>query len=216
MRMNTLWLATPVMLALSAGSAVAGGSLKDGPAPTCCEANWSGLYVGAAVGYSIATHELTQSGSAIDLSGEGFQGAVTLGLDRQVSPNVVVGVFADYAFGKLEGDIGGARLNIENQWAIGARIGLVRSCCTMWYVGAGYTQADWDISGSGLSISETLRGYFVALGVEQSLHNNLSLKLEYRYSNYDDFTPTGLGTANFDVDTHAVRLGVNWKFSLHR
>src|SRR5690606_27863774 len=86
------------------------GSVKDAPlaAP---QANWNGLYIGAAVGYGIATTEPSvdfggYAGLSVDgLSSEGFQGTLTIGYDRQVHHNWVIGVFGDYTLGELETDI---------------------------------------------------------------------------------------------------------------
>jgi opacity protein-like surface antigen len=73
---------------------------------------------------------------------------------------------------------------------------------------AGYTQADFEISEEGRSLEETMKGYFVGLGVEQALSKNVSLKLEYRYSDFGDVMVLGVP---FDNEAHAIRLGANWK-----
>lgn len=52
-------------------------------------------------------------------------------------------------------------------------------------------------------------GFFVGGGVEQVLSRNVSLKFEYRFSDYDDVTVAG---TKFDNEVHSVRLGVNYKF----
>lgn len=188
--------------------------------------------------------------AAKGLSSDGAQGTITLGYDRQIHPGLLVGVFGDYTFGDLENEtwMGGysyddwdeyswfeparLRTKIGNNWSIGGRIGLVREN-TLWYVFAGYAQADldWNLTsyfdydpvgeGSG---SEKLKGYFLGLGVEHQLFQNVSLKLEYRYTDYDKVT---FGGSNYgyvgvdhesefraDTDIHSVRLGVNWKVDL--
>src|SRR5690606_20868990 len=97
-----------------------------------------------------------------------------VGYDRQINPNIILGVFADYAFGDLKRTetLGGmARIKSDignNNWAVGARLGFVHSCCTMWYVNAGYTQADheWSLGTPWGEIGDdkTLDGYFVGGG----------------------------------------------------
>lgn len=204
-----LGIAAGAALALAATAASAEGrdrSIKDAPLPgDCCQTHWGGLYVGAAAGYGIGTMTLNET----DFSLKGAQGSVALGYDIQLNPGFVLGVFTDFAFGELDTTLSETKFAIDNQWAIGARLGLVRSCCTMWYAMAGYTQANFEISDVGLSIEETMKGYFVGLGVEQALSKNVSLRLEYRYSDYEDFTVLGL---TFDNEVHAVRLGANWRF----
>lgn len=285
MRYSIATLAASAMLALGASSALADGmvSTKDVVAAPCCTANWSGIYIGAAVGYGIArskTHyqvDSVQVGDILDpdntqipatqffgdstssIASDGFTGTVTLGYDRDIGRNIVIGVFADYTFGDLESDFipeyqqtvdflpfgAQSTISLSNQWAVGARIGLTRSCCALWYLTAGYTQVDLDVedhrerdtSGTppeqGLGTrSSTLHGYFIGGGVEQQIYNNLTLKLEYRYSDFGDqnvydvtqvfqCTPvpcTGAGIKRqerleMDTDIHAVRLGLAYKFN---
>ncbi len=143
-----------------------------------------------------------------DPSLKGAQGSVALGYDFQLTPGLVLGAFADYTFGAVDTTFSLTTFSFDNQWSIGTRLGLVRSCCTLWYATAGYTQADFRISEEGRSLEETMKGYFVGLGVEQALSKNVSLKLEYRYSDYDDVTVLGVA---FDNEAHAIRLGANWK-----
>lgn len=169
--------------------------------------SWTGFYVGGAVGYGIGTSELS-NGTDVDISLRGVQGILSAGYDVQVSPNAVLGVLVDYAFGDVDGAVGGTTLTVSNQWAIGARAGFLATPKSLWYVNAGWTRADFDIS-AGASLDKSLNGFFVGGGVEQALSRNVSLKLEYRFSDYEDFN---VGTTNIDNTVHSVRLGVNWKF----
>ena len=209
-----LGIAAAAALALAAADASAEGygrnrSIKDAPLPgDCCQTHWGGLYVGAAVGYGLGTMRFVDA-DVSDPSLKGAQGSVALGYDFQLKPGLVLGAFADYTFGAVDTTFSLTTFTFDNQWSIGARLGLVRSCCTLWYGMAGYTQADFEISDQGISNEETMKGYFVGLGVEQALSKNVSLKLEYRYSDYDDINLLGLA---FDNEAHAVRLGANWKF----
>lgn len=244
MRKALVSLAAGAALLATAGMANADGysygSVKDAAPVVAPQANWNGLYIGAAVGYGIASTELdvglADRGESISLfnldgvSSDGFQGTVTLGYDRQVHPNIVLGIFADYSFGDLETDVSilegylaGFSAEITDTWAIGARVGFVRSCCTMWYVSAGYAHSDvdWNLSfltGPAVSGGESMDGWFIGGGVEHQLRDNLFLKLDYRYTDYDEvdwipaeYRPLYLKT---ETDVHSVRLGVNWKVDL--
>lgn len=275
MKKALIGLAAGAALTVAAGAANADGygygSVKDAPI-TAPQVNWNGLYIGAAVGYGIASTELdarleewdgsyynpgsyeldsAHSANLDGLSSKGFQGVLTLGYDRQIHSNFLLGVFADYAFGDLEtnASIGfsneyfgiGGRLNAEisNSWAIGARLGYVHSPSTMWYLTAGYAQADldWKITGfieiegdreSGVigSGGKSLSGWFIGGGVEHQLRDNLFIKLDYRYTNYDterllsadweEYYGPDQFHAHLDsqTDVHTVRLGVNWKVDL--
>lgn len=177
------------------------------PAPT-----WSGLYVGAAAGYAIGSSELTVvNDTAGPFSVRGAQGVVTAGYDFRLSPKWVAGLFADYAFGELDGRSAESLFTIDNQWAVGARLGVLATPSTLLYASAGYTAADFRLSEEGsLLVDLALDGYFVGLGVEQALGRSLSLKLDYRFSDYGDVEQS-FNSNSFENSAHAVRLGVNWK-----
>lgn len=195
--------------------------------------NWNGFYLGASVGYGIAdsafTHTLVPGATArYDTSSDGVTGTATIGYDVNFDSNFVAGIFADYTFGELDGSgtyaIGfGAptRFNLEydNTWAIGGRLGLARPGGTLWYLTAGYTETELTLSDAFGTIERDLDGYFVGAGVEQQLrHHGLSLKLEYRFSDYGSETlyeeTVGCCLERYEVDSqvHAIRLGVSYKF----
>ena len=172
--------------------------------------SWTGFYVGAGVGYSAGTSEVSDPFSKIDVGLRGVQGIVSAGYDLQVSPNVVLGVLVDYAFGDVDGDVSPLRFTVSNQWAVGARAGFLATARSLWYVNGGWTRSDFDVTEPGFtSVSKSLNGFFVGGGVEQALSRNVSLKLEYRFSDYEDFN---FGGTTFDNTVHSVRLGVNYKF----
>jgi outer membrane immunogenic protein len=189
-----------------------------------------------------------------DLGSDGVLGFFRLGLDRQIHPGIVLGAFADFEFhdvgifGSLSNqrrtkkkkhhappaftDVFEHDVSLDTAWAIGARLGFVRSCCTMWYINGGYTQADIDytftrnnVAVAGASNDVTVGGWFLGGGVEQQLGRGLALALEYRYASYDSkevFNGTNdiTGAVLFhreeiDPTIHTVRLGLTYKFDVH-
>ncbi|HEV2560421.1 MAG TPA: outer membrane protein [Microvirga sp.] len=61
---------------------------------------------------------------------------------------------------------------------------------------------------------DTVSGYTVGLGVEHAFTNNLTARLEYRYTSFDEIN-TRFGDVELDgddFDFHTVRLGVSFKF----
>lgn len=181
------------------------------PAPT-----WSGFYVGAAAGYGIGTADRTAlTGIRVPASFRGEQGILAVGYDFRLSPRWVAGLFADYAFGEVDGGPQVVRVTIDNQWSIGGRVGVLATPSTLLHASAGYTAADFKASLAGINplADTTLDGFFLGLGVEQALSRNLSLKLDYRFSDYEEANGILLGVNAFTFDNtlHTVRLGVNWK-----
>ena len=91
------------------------------------------------------------TGTSWDNGGSGWFGTVQVGCDYQVTSNIVIGVFGDYDFSGIKGDItnpflgGGvfAEEKLKSSWAAGGRIGWVpwSSQQFLVYVAGGYTQA---------------------------------------------------------------------------
>jgi outer membrane immunogenic protein len=216
------------LLALGASGAIAEGaagrgSIKDTPyaAPTFV---WSGLYVGGAVGYGVGASEFSSSGAGnfLDVNLNGAQWIATVGYDFQLSPTWVLGLFADYAFGEVEGNTAGVNVTatpginvtVDKQWAVGSRLGVLATPSTLLYASAGYTAARFVLLEFNTKRAEQkLDGFFVGLGVEQAFGRNLSLKLDYRFSDYGEDMSVGLGSGiTVQNEVHSVRLGVNYHF----
>jgi opacity protein-like surface antigen len=240
-------------LALTVGATVlaANSALADGPrypsrdAPVaCCEATWNGFYLGGSVGVAASITRQTDiitrppppaappPPPEVDpfdgLAGRGFLGSVVIGYDRQVGPGIVIGVFTDYDFTDAEfTHTNNLRetIRVNDIWSVGARIGLVRDCCALWYVTAGYTNADFKYhlaDTTTYNFNSRLDGWFTGIGVEQQIGRGLALKLEYRYGRFEDssFSFVDGGGSRHDVtkepELHSVRLGLAYKFDLGR
>lgn len=203
------------VVALSATGAYAGGG-DVAEAPFA----WTGFYVSAGIGYSFGSPKLgvdtggTTASNEVNLRGEHGAPAVTVGYDFQFARRWVAGIFADYALGStgLEGPVAVA---IDNQWAIGARFGVLATPSTLLYASAGYTGADFAASQGVPSIANTaVGGFFVGFGGEQALNRNLSFKVDYRFSDYEDVEGAFTNSiVTFEDNTvHSLRLGLSWKF----
>jgi outer membrane immunogenic protein len=136
-----------------------------------------------------------------------------------------------------DGDIR-ARVTLGDSWAIGGRFGFLSSESTLWYGLAGYTQAritgeaGHDFSGFiGVASEHDSHyqyrwsgwrdGVVLGAGVETLLTDAISLKMEYRYANYDSFRGYGGDgdhyygveqVAKFDPEVHSIRGVVSWRF----
>jgi opacity protein-like surface antigen len=249
---------------LMAGPALADGYKRAPVAAACCDTNWNGIYFGGGFGWAaLLTNQddhwaSTGNSNRQELGSDGAFGFLRIGLDRQIHSGFVLGAFADYEFHDI--GIGGSSSNssrrqkksyhynpittnfdlvendasLDSTWAVGARLGLVRSCCTMWYVNGGYTQAELDrtfrVSNNtivGNSNSDvTVGGWFAGAGVEQQLGKGFSLFMEYRYASFETkdvfngtYTLGGVNdTHRHEVDPiiHSVRFGLSYKFDVHQ
>jgi outer membrane immunogenic protein len=191
-----------------------GEASSEAPTPV-----WSGLYIGAALGYSFGGSEIsglsTQGipDASVDLTGQ--QGVVTVGYDFRVAPGWIAGVFADYALGSTELPQL-VQIAINNQWAIGGRVGTLLAPSTLLYASAGFTGAQFEAAVEGIApiADASLNGYFIGIGGEQAISRNLSLKIDYRFSDYEDVTTDSLGVPGTfsDNSVHSLRLGLSWRF----
>ena len=150
-----------------------------------------------------------------DLGDEAALGTVEAGFDWQAGDNFVLGIFGDFTFTDFDArggdflcpegdddDCIGKKIGVEtdNMWTIGGRIGWLSSESTLWYGLAGYTNARVNVSGDVVANEEDILykfgfldekdhvdGFTVGAGVESMLTDNVSLKLEYRYTSLDGF-----------------------------
>ncbi len=219
------------LVILSGVPAMAGGppgSMKDAPYMHSANPNWSGLYIGAAVGYSFSQSDLTHNWTDVGpiavrdtygIDENGLIGTASVGFDRQNGSGFVWGLFADYTFGSIKDSVTlstpgnvDLRFKLQDSWAVGGRLGMIHSGA-LWYVAAGYTGID----ASFADFEKTLHGYFIGAGLEREIHPNLRLKLEYRFSDYGRetlYSNAGCCAERLDLETntHSFRLGISYVF----
>ena len=202
------------------------------PQPYIAPLSWTGFYIGAGVGGGAVVHDL--SIRDVDFGnhffngagGDGAFGTVIVGWDWQAGTNAVIGIFADYDFSDISSDMslldGLVRTGIDHNhsWSVGARIGFLSSPSTLWYATAGYTEAELEgfiaLEGVGsVSRDQTFSGYFVGGGVDTRLAaSNWFLRLEYRFSDFDNDRIFQDEFTRFDVETsfHTARATLTYKF----
>ena len=64
-----------------------------------------------------------------------------------------------------------------------------------------------DASGAFFREKHTEVGYTVGAGAEHAFTDELSGRIEYRYTDFGDFHSSGVG-----VDQHAVKVGLSYRF----
>lgn len=228
-----------VALALSAFPAFASdlgpygvGPISRGSSAAEQPFSWTGVYVGGGAGYGVGDVEVNVPGLAgIDgLSMHGWQGDGRVGADYQFKGTpFVVGALAGYNFGSADFDLNvaglGSLLNakLEKTWYAGGRIGLATKTGTLFYVGAAWTQADFDLSvpvaagicGPVLSCSNTLDGKMFLAGAETMLSDNFSIAAEYTFTDYDSVNVLKGSPipVNVSPDEHAFKVRANLRMN---
>jgi outer membrane immunogenic protein len=215
------------------------------PAPV---ASWTGCYIGAGGGGAYTNNDHNDFvagfgavGPNLTTGARGWFGTVGAGCDYQFD-RWVVGVFGDYDFMDVRGDIstGGTfapslvgSQKQDWQWAVGGRVGYVIVPQLMTYISGGYTQGHWKSTNltafgaavpTGVLPGATKGGWFIGAGDEYALNflPGLFWKTEYRYSEFDranvsiNAFATGLPTGVSETQKfreHSVRSELVYRFN---
>lgn len=183
--------------------------------PGAAAYNWSGVYVGGAIGWaSINYDELVNE--AMDRSDGGFAGALYAGYNFQIN-NVVLGIEGDLNFRTAEPEDNNTNPFSQNLGgSLRGRLGYAVDRF-MPYLTAGVAAANFEVDhdGDGDDIAKkTMTGYSIGAGVEWAMTDNLVVRGQYLFSDFgkDQFDFEGGHFHEYDVKVHDVLLGVAYKF----
>jgi outer membrane immunogenic protein len=198
-------------------------------APIVLPLDWSGLYIGAQVGYawnSADTEFPGGGGPVLNPDADGVVGGIYVGYNAQFG-QFVVGVEADAEASGASGDAGDDFFNsnsdLDENWqgSVRARLGYAINNF-MPYITGGVAFSDWDVdAGTFLpprvtdSYSETFTGWTIGGGLEVAVTPNVIARIEYRYTDFGNET-TDIDLAPFehevDLTNSTVRVGIAYKF----
>jgi outer membrane immunogenic protein len=245
----------PILLAISLVS-LAGAARADGydapsraAAPVALQvSSWTGFYANGGVGYGMWDASTTTvspiTGACIlcahqDQGGKGWLGEIGLGYDYQFSHNIVAGVFVNYDFTDISGNVQDqgpffvGDVDQKSAWFIGARAGWLMTPDILNYYGVGWTHAKFDggpmsfttAGGAGINTGFALSdvsssGWFISSGIEVSMHGGWYWRSEYRYAQYgnETFTDTNaagaqLANITFEPDVQTATSEIVYKFN---
>jgi outer membrane immunogenic protein len=190
------------------------------PAVVAALYNWTGLYIGANVGYGWGTARW--SAPAFRNSIDGFAGGGQIGANFQAG-QFVLGAEALWDFADISGrrTFAGAgwRNRVSSILLATGRAGYAWNN-VLGYVKGGYAGAsDRSASTIGGSARRWHSGWTVGAGFEYGFTPNLSLGLEYNYVDLSRarFPLGGLaGTWRVDPNIHLVLAKLNYRFNWGR
>jgi len=166
--------------------------------------SFEGPYVGVQAGWN---HDI-----AINDDRDSVVAGVYGGYDKEVAPNIVLGAEAGFSLAASDriGPSGpdAARIDPLHSFDFSARAGYVVGEKNLLYVHGGYqnsrARVTTTLANLTTSDQQTFDGWFVGGGAERKLFDNVSARLEYRYSD--------LGSENRTYDRHQVLAGVSYRF----
>ena len=190
-------------------------------AGTAHTTDWTGGYLGVAMGYADANDAWDQGGAPDDpaLSPEGGSFSVYAGYGVDLA-GLVLGLEGDLSFPDLSDNatcdvLIECTFDVELMTSLRGRAGVALGPILLYGtagIALGYIATDTDEIG-GVSASKTLSGYTVGVGSEIQLADSLRLGIEYRHSDYGD-ADVDLGTpsGNVSLETDEVRLRLGLVF----
>ncbi|TIN33434.1 MAG: porin family protein [Mesorhizobium sp.] len=190
--------------------------------------NWTGFYVGGAAGAGASVHQIEVpplGGLEFNgLGGEGVFGELNVGYDHDFG-SWVAGVMVDARYSGMtsELEVPGGSINLDTDYGFDvlARVGMKVNESTLAYVLGGYSWQHFDLNASspiGDILDWDSSGFSVGGGLETAMSSNVTVGLEYRYSQFseEDFS-SELGlpddTLTSTPSFHTVRIGAKYKFN---
>ncbi len=160
-------------------------------------------------GEGIANGDVIVEGTSLDLlnldgvNSSGVIGDVRIGYDVALG-RVVAGLFGAYSITNMESELTvlpgfGPTISLEKQdeWQVGARLGVIVAPRTMAYVLAAYSQTEYEVNGiqvgplpegARFSKGATFDGVSVGGGIEFALAANVFFGVEYQHTFYGEET----------------------------
>jgi outer membrane immunogenic protein len=167
---------------------------------------WSGGYIG---GYG--EYKWGEFDAAATQSADGFGGGVYGGYNWQ-SDNIVYGAEADVGYSGADFSAGALSGEQGFNGSLRARIGMDVNPF-MIYATGGVAATQAELTNAVGSDSNTHFGWTAGAGAEAFVTENITTRIEYRYSDYQskDYNLGGTNVSS-GFDDHSVRLGIGMKF----
>ncbi|MDA3858631.1 MAG: porin family protein [Roseovarius sp.] len=195
--------------------------------------DWSGLYGGVTAGYAAldAKHRFSNLAPSGNSNPDGALLGGFAGYSIQ-SGQMVYGAEVDFEgstasgrYTNLTGATSSGKAELNWQGSVRAVLGYAGNLGTspaLFYATGGYAYGDFDFSGgpsaaANNKYSDKLDGWTIGAGIDTRIANNLSLRTEYRYTDYGKSNGTlapgfpGV-TMPVKVEEHAVRIGLRMDF----
>lgn len=184
--------------------------------------NWDGAFIGVFGGYGWAELSSDVAPGAVFPEPAGWLLGVNAGANFTLDNGIVLGVVGDIAWADITDTLvapGPSSFTSAIDWqgSLRGRIGFDGGAFLP-YLTAGLAVAHNSIDVTlvpppGFADDAMHVGWTVGAGVEFAATEDLSVDLQYRYSDYGDADYTfGIFTNTLGLTSHQVTVGLNWGF----
>lgn len=212
---KSMALASVVLLPLSAtafaADAIQPQTFEPAPVVDAIPQNsWAGGYTGLYLGYGF--NKFKTDNAVGDLKDDTAKFGAYAGWNFQ-NDNIVYGVEGDAGYNWAKKEYSGLTAKSGFDGSLRARLG-VDMGPVMPYVTAGVAGTQVKFSDATSSDSKFRVGWTAGAGAETFLTNNITARLEYRYSDFGkkDFQLDSGTVKDGSLQSHDIRLGVGYKF----
>ncbi|MEN5247418.1 outer membrane protein [Brucella pseudintermedia] len=230
MNLKVILGASLIAIAANSSAFAADAIMSQEPVPFAAPMfSWGGAYIGGEIGWGWGRDKLDgDGGSYAEFKPNGFLGGIYAGYNFDLGNSVILGIDANFDYNDLKesqdywsDDTLPVRTSLESklEWsgAVRARAGYAIDRF-MPYIAGGvaFGQVKNSITigdGSSYSDSQTLTGWTAGAGIDYAATDNITLRLEYRYTDFGnkDFDFGDVSTRG-SYKTNDIRLGIAYKF----
>ncbi len=169
--------------------------------------DWTGVYLGAMLGYTWAEYNPEALG---DIDDKGYVVGGYTGFNFQ-SGGLVFGIEGDFASLDLDETSGGTRVETDMMGTVRGRVGYAFDRVLAYGTG-GVAFANVTASDGLVSDDNWHSGYTVGAGVETAMTDNILARVEYLYTDFGDETYNLTTNTDVDLTSHTIRAGLGYKF----
>ena len=210
--------------AILLAAAAAGATALLAASPTLAAEPFNGPYVGIQGGWQQNSNRLSVDvgnvETAYKMKKSGFEYGAQIGLDGRMNDQFVIGAeaFVSGSTGKnYFPDSDDGHVKAGRSFGLLARAGVLATPATLVYGTGGWENARFSFRGEGVDIGTNKNGWTLGAGIEQMLGENLSARVEYRYSrfgksNIEELDDVLDGKAQMRTTRNRILAGVNYRF----
>ncbi|GEM_PF-1139423 len=194
------------------------------------ESNFDGPYIGAQIGFGKTSangnYEPGTSGNTAFSDSDsmsGLNGGIFAGFGKSINDKFWLGGEVAYSrsnadYSESDGSVT-ATLEQNQTLEIGIRPGYLVQDDTLIYGRLGFVKTKFDLNvtdgTNSFSDGETLNGVRLGLGAERIVKDNISLRIDASFTNYEDYSISDSATQEkFTVDSDEIlfRIGTSFRF----